>query len=189
MWHRDIRKPLIHNSGVCILGVFVADTAYSAKRLPGIGETIFGSGFSVVSGGKGSNQRRGGRPRRRTSGFHFENRRGYVRASRCRNFRTGRDRCQNYPHAGRRSGRMRSHAKFSPRSLIFALAMIVGGILALFPLPLSHGTRSRREPAHPDRVGDRRSSDRTRLRLSGQVEVGQGSIGRPRRMAIALEHC
>lgn len=56
MWHRDIRKPLIHNSGVCILGVFVADTAYSAKRLPGIGETIFGSGFSVVSGGKGSNQ-------------------------------------------------------------------------------------------------------------------------------------
>lgn len=44
------------NSGVCILGVFVADTAYSAKRLPGIGETISGSGFSVGPGGKGSNQ-------------------------------------------------------------------------------------------------------------------------------------
>ncbi|WP_426131465.1 ribokinase [Pararhizobium sp. PWRC1-1] len=44
------------NSGVCILGVFVADTAYLAKRMPGIGETISGSGFSVGPGGKGSNQ-------------------------------------------------------------------------------------------------------------------------------------
>lgn len=42
--------------GVSILGIFVADTAYQAKRLPKIGETITGSGFSVGPGGKGSNQ-------------------------------------------------------------------------------------------------------------------------------------
>jgi ribokinase len=42
--------------GVSILGIFVADTAYLAKRLPNIGETIIGSGFSVGPGGKGSNQ-------------------------------------------------------------------------------------------------------------------------------------
>lgn len=42
--------------GEFILGGFVADNAYSAKRLPGIGETISGSGFSVCPGGKGSNQ-------------------------------------------------------------------------------------------------------------------------------------
>lgn len=43
-------------AGVSILGIFVADTAYLAKRLPAIGETITGSGFSVGPGGKGSNQ-------------------------------------------------------------------------------------------------------------------------------------
>lgn len=43
-------------SGVSILGIFVADTAYLAKRMPAIGETISGSGFSVGPGGKGSNQ-------------------------------------------------------------------------------------------------------------------------------------
>jgi ribokinase len=43
-------------SGVVILGIFVADTAYLAKRMPVIGETIIGSGFSVGPGGKGSNQ-------------------------------------------------------------------------------------------------------------------------------------
>jgi ribokinase len=42
--------------GVAILGIFVADTAYTASRLPRIGETIIGSGFSVGPGGKGSNQ-------------------------------------------------------------------------------------------------------------------------------------
>ncbi len=41
---------------VCILGIFVADTAYSAPRLPAIGETILGTGFVVGPGGKGSNQ-------------------------------------------------------------------------------------------------------------------------------------
>ena len=43
-------------SGVSILGIFVADTAYLAKRMPHIGETITGTGFSVGPGGKGSNQ-------------------------------------------------------------------------------------------------------------------------------------
>jgi ribokinase len=41
---------------VVILGVFVADTAYRAPRSPRIGETIFGSGFKLGPGGKGSNQ-------------------------------------------------------------------------------------------------------------------------------------
>lgn len=41
---------------VTILGIFVADTAYTAARLPEIGETLGGSGFAVGPGGKGSNQ-------------------------------------------------------------------------------------------------------------------------------------
>ena len=43
-------------NGVVILGVFVADLAFRAARLPAIGETIAGSGFAVGPGGKGSNQ-------------------------------------------------------------------------------------------------------------------------------------
>ncbi len=43
-------------NSVSILGIFVADTAYTAKRMPVIGETIIGSGFAVGPGGKGSNQ-------------------------------------------------------------------------------------------------------------------------------------
>jgi len=43
-------------AGVSILGIFVADTAYLAKRMPNVGETITGTGFSVGPGGKGSNQ-------------------------------------------------------------------------------------------------------------------------------------
>ncbi len=35
-------------SGVSILGIFVADTAYLAPRMPTVGETITGSGFAVV---------------------------------------------------------------------------------------------------------------------------------------------
>lgn len=42
--------------GVAILGVFVADLAFRAGRLPQIGETIIGSGFKMGPGGKGSNQ-------------------------------------------------------------------------------------------------------------------------------------
>ncbi|MEM1315829.1 MAG: ribokinase [Pseudomonadota bacterium] len=41
---------------VAILGVFVADTAYRAARLPRIGETIMGKSFALGPGGKGSNQ-------------------------------------------------------------------------------------------------------------------------------------
>jgi ribokinase len=43
-------------SGVAILGIFVADLAFRAGRMPGIGETIAGSGFKMGPGGKGSNQ-------------------------------------------------------------------------------------------------------------------------------------
>lgn len=43
-------------AGISILGIFVADTAYLAGRMPRPGETIKGTGFSVGPGGKGSNQ-------------------------------------------------------------------------------------------------------------------------------------
>lgn len=42
--------------GVAILGIFVADLAFRAGRLPAIGETIAGSDFAMGPGGKGSNQ-------------------------------------------------------------------------------------------------------------------------------------
>jgi|SRR5579883_988182 ribokinase len=42
--------------GVVILGIFVADLAFRAGRMPGLGETIIGSSFKMGPGGKGSNQ-------------------------------------------------------------------------------------------------------------------------------------
>jgi ribokinase len=42
--------------GVVVLGIFVADLAFRAGRMPGMGETIAGSGFKMGPGGKGSNQ-------------------------------------------------------------------------------------------------------------------------------------
>ena len=44
------------SAGVAILGVFVADLAFRAGRMPAVGETIIGSGFAMGPGGKGSNQ-------------------------------------------------------------------------------------------------------------------------------------
>lgn len=41
---------------VVILGVFVADTAYRAARMPRLGETVLGRSFVLGPGGKGSNQ-------------------------------------------------------------------------------------------------------------------------------------
>jgi len=41
---------------IVILGVFVADAAYRADRLPKIGETLLGNSFALGPGGKGSNQ-------------------------------------------------------------------------------------------------------------------------------------
>ncbi len=41
---------------IVILGVFVADTAYRADRMPKMGETIMGNQFALGPGGKGSNQ-------------------------------------------------------------------------------------------------------------------------------------
>ncbi len=43
-------------SGVAILGIFVADLAFRAGRQPAMGETLMGSGFRMGPGGKGSNQ-------------------------------------------------------------------------------------------------------------------------------------
>ena len=43
-------------SGVCILGIYVADLAFRASRQPEMGETIMGSSFAMGPGGKGSNQ-------------------------------------------------------------------------------------------------------------------------------------
>ena len=43
-------------AAVAILGIFVADLAFKAPRLPVMGETILGQGFKDGPGGKGSNQ-------------------------------------------------------------------------------------------------------------------------------------
>lgn len=43
-------------NSVAILGIFVADLAFRAGRMPIVGETILGSGFHLGPGGKGSNQ-------------------------------------------------------------------------------------------------------------------------------------
>ena len=45
-----------HRHGVAVLGIYVADLAFRAARLPGVGETVAGSGFAIGPGGKGSNQ-------------------------------------------------------------------------------------------------------------------------------------
>jgi ribokinase len=47
---------MMTKSGVCILGIFAADTAFHAKRMPRVAETIMGSKFNLGPGGKGSNQ-------------------------------------------------------------------------------------------------------------------------------------
>ncbi|WP_420414062.1 ribokinase [Roseibium sp.] len=47
---------MTQKSGITVLGIFVADTAYYADRLPKIAETIMGSDFTLGPGGKGSNQ-------------------------------------------------------------------------------------------------------------------------------------
>jgi ribokinase len=41
---------------VVVLGVFVADAAFRADRMPRMGETVLGNGFLLGPGGKGSNQ-------------------------------------------------------------------------------------------------------------------------------------
>lgn len=41
---------------IVILGIFNADTAYRANRMPRLGETILGQSFALGAGGKGSNQ-------------------------------------------------------------------------------------------------------------------------------------
>ena len=41
---------------IVILGIFVADAAFRADRMPKMGETLLGQGFTLGPGGKGSNQ-------------------------------------------------------------------------------------------------------------------------------------
>jgi ribokinase len=41
---------------IAILGIFVADLTFRAKRLPVMGETLLAQGFAMGPGGKGSNQ-------------------------------------------------------------------------------------------------------------------------------------
>jgi ribokinase len=41
---------------VVVLGIFVADAAFRAERMPRMGETLLGDGFALGPGGKGSNQ-------------------------------------------------------------------------------------------------------------------------------------
>lgn len=41
---------------VAVLGVFVADLAFRADRMPVMGETVLGNSFAMNPGGKGSNQ-------------------------------------------------------------------------------------------------------------------------------------
>lgn len=43
-------------TSVVVLGIFVADLAFKAPRLPVMGETLLGQGFAIGPGGKGSNQ-------------------------------------------------------------------------------------------------------------------------------------
>ncbi|MBN2629711.1 MAG: ribokinase [Rhodobacteraceae bacterium] len=45
-----MRQPIV------ILGIFVADAAYRAERMPRLGETVLGLDFVLGPGGKGSNQ-------------------------------------------------------------------------------------------------------------------------------------
>ena len=41
---------------IAVLGVFVADLAFRAERMPQMGETLMGQSFAMNPGGKGSNQ-------------------------------------------------------------------------------------------------------------------------------------
>ena len=50
------RQGKVAGPQLVILGVFVADAAYRASRLPEIGETLIGQEFKLGPGGKGSNQ-------------------------------------------------------------------------------------------------------------------------------------
>jgi ribokinase len=43
-------------SSICVLGNFVADNSFYADQLPLKGQTLFGNGYQVGPGGKGSNQ-------------------------------------------------------------------------------------------------------------------------------------
>lgn len=43
-------------NGIVVLGIFAADLAFRAERMPRMGETLLGQQFTLGAGGKGSNQ-------------------------------------------------------------------------------------------------------------------------------------
>jgi ribokinase len=45
-----------NKNGVTVLGIYVADLAFRAPHLPGLGQTIAGTAFAMGPGGKGANQ-------------------------------------------------------------------------------------------------------------------------------------
>ena len=47
--------PMARN-GIVVLGIFAADLAFRAERMPRMGETLLGQQFTLGAGGKGSNQ-------------------------------------------------------------------------------------------------------------------------------------
>ncbi len=49
------QSPKAH-TGIVVLGIFAADLAFRAERMPRIGETLLSPHFSLGAGGKGSNQ-------------------------------------------------------------------------------------------------------------------------------------
>ncbi|MEJ8851142.1 ribokinase [Variovorax rhizosphaerae] len=45
-----------NRKGIVVLGIFAADLAFRAERMPRMGETLLGQRFNLGAGGKGSNQ-------------------------------------------------------------------------------------------------------------------------------------
>ena len=43
-------------NGIVVLGIFAADLAFRAERMPRMGETLLAQQFTLGAGGKGSNQ-------------------------------------------------------------------------------------------------------------------------------------
>jgi len=54
LFGQQMGTPMAHE--IVILGVFVADAAFRCARMPVVGETLIGTGFTLGPGGKGSNQ-------------------------------------------------------------------------------------------------------------------------------------
>ena len=76
-------------SGVAILGVFVADLTFRASRLPAIGETMIGSGFASRAGRQGIEPGGGRGARGRSGQLHLQDRQGHLCGSRAQDVGRG----------------------------------------------------------------------------------------------------